>query len=527
MRRAIWGGGIALIFSAIAGCAKGGGGSPAPAYGPEVSVSGLVTYEKRVLDPLRGLRLAATLTPLPDMVVELIDESSRQVIATARTDDAGRYETNVQSGRRFRAICSAEVSVDGFSLSVLDDSNQGAVWAATSDVIEANAGQAADADIRASATAPDGPAGAFHIALVLRAAAEKVRVMNGGAFPPLPLRAYWRYGNSGLLGTTYYDPEGDAIWILGGAENHDYDSDTDHFDEGVIAHEFGHVLARHFSRDDSQGGLHNGGNLNPFLAYSEGLANCFSSLLREDPLYVDTYGYGPWGGLLISFDVEDWSPGQQFTKGIGSEESVTKVLWDLTDAPASDDDPLAIEPAGVWSVLTTYVRARPFVCVFDVFEGCRILGIAPQADLAALLAPEEIPFPPLPEEQWPWVLSLPGHAERRIDALGSWPQNVTNSFDSAHFYEVILDAPRRLVATLTIDGTGSTPEDLDLFLYAETPPGSSSARLQKSDLTNAPVERIEAVLPAGTYLLEVRGYHISGLREIGQQADYSLDVEVR
>ena len=66
----------------------------------------------------------------------------------------------------------------------------------------------------------------------------------------------------------------DGIYILGDFRG---SGDTDEFDQHVIAHEFGHYFEDRFSRSDSIGGDHGGGDrLDLRVAFGEGWGNAFS-----------------------------------------------------------------------------------------------------------------------------------------------------------------------------------------------------------------------------------------------------------
>src|SRR4029450_5511629 len=106
----------------------------------------------------------------------------------------------------------------------------------------------------------------------------------------------------GLIGTSYFDPANNRAFILG-----DRSRDSDEFDDSVIVHEYGHMLAARFSRDDSPGASHGVGDmLDPRVAWSEGWANFFSCMVRNDQFFRDSMG--PNGGDILKYDLEDNIP---------------------------------------------------------------------------------------------------------------------------------------------------------------------------------------------------------------------------
>src|SRR6185295_15313242 len=68
-------------------------------------------------------------------------------------------------------------------------------------------------------------------------------------------------------------------------------SDTDHFDNSVIIHEYGHFLEDNMFNSDSPGGSHNGDKvIDPRLAWSEGWGNFIQGAVRNVARYTDSLG---------------------------------------------------------------------------------------------------------------------------------------------------------------------------------------------------------------------------------------------
>ncbi len=170
--------------------------------------------------------------------------------------------------------------------------------------------------------------GAFNIHFNLFRANEFIRSQGGNSnFVASKVSVYWKAGfnpqsyNGGGPGASYYRsglaaPE---LYILGGIDGNVSTEDTDHFDDYIILHEYGHFLEDIHGESDSPGGRHNGNTiLDPRLAWSEGFANYFaSSVISHDEsdrvgLYADTYGFltdaqesGGDGGLIYSYNLLD------------------------------------------------------------------------------------------------------------------------------------------------------------------------------------------------------------------------------
>lgn len=103
--------------------------------------------------------------------------------------------------------------------------------------------------------------------------ADKVQVYWKRGFNP----ASYFYGSS-ADGSSFYIPSENKMFILGGMNGNISTADTDHFDNSVVIHEYGHFLENRYSNAKSRGGSHNGnGIIDARLAWSEGFANYFQS----------------------------------------------------------------------------------------------------------------------------------------------------------------------------------------------------------------------------------------------------------
>lgn len=148
-------------------------------------------------------------------------------------------------------------------------------------------------------------------------------VVNEAPTVQLPLLDI-KWGADNASGTFYSN---NAIWVLG------HTSDSDEFDQHVIAHEWGHYLQDVSSRDESPGGSHTLARiLDIRLAFSEGFGNAFSAMVTGDPVYKDSQSIRLATGF--SFDIESNNCGNN--RGWFNECSVQSILYDFYD-PANDD----------------------------------------------------------------------------------------------------------------------------------------------------------------------------------------------
>lgn len=192
--------------------------------------------------------------------------------------------------------------------------------------------------------------------------AEKVTVFWKAGFNP-----YTYFNNSTPL--SFYSPGDRKLYILGGVSGNVKSADTDHFDDSVILHEYGHFLEDVYGSSQSPGGSHTGNFvIDARLAWSEGWANYFQGAVltgadangsngayletgipttKRYHYYVDTYGYkgsGNNAGVSIAFNLAaDGSDSSQYDSvasdvagtGMFREVSVSRSLYKATRNTAS------------------------------------------------------------------------------------------------------------------------------------------------------------------------------------------------
>jgi hypothetical protein len=174
------------------------------------------------------------------------------------------------------------------------------------------------------------------------------------------------------------------MYVLGLAS-----TDTDEFDQHVLAHEFQHFLEDAVSRTDTVGGAHSlGERLDPRVAFSEGVANAFSAMVLADPLYRDSFGTAQ--GSDFGFDVEADSSG---APGWYSEDSVHRIVWDLYDSAndAVDTDAVALGYGPVYDVFRNELRdGVPLTSLFPFVTALKQRPAAPVAAIDARVAAERV-----------------------------------------------------------------------------------------------------------------------------------------
>jgi hypothetical protein len=345
--------------------------------GGNVVVSGKITFDRVPFKapPLEGLNPVAPVeSPARQVVVEAVDAGNGVAIASTTTDVNGDYALtvagNVSMFIRARAQMIRSGAAPSWEFSVRNNTNSDALY--TLDGSAFNPGGAnATRNLKAAigwngTTYTDRSAAPFAILDTIYRAKELVLSGNPSAVLS-SLNLYWASTNrptlnrlcpdTGDIGTSFYigaggqddcTPQGlvpAGIYILGDFSS--ASSDTDEFDQHVIAHEFGHYFEDRLSRSDSIGGDHGGGDrLDLRVAFGEGWGNAYAAMSLNDPAYRDSQQRvnSEFGFNLESDD--------QTAEGWFSEFSVGEILFDIFDSTADGADAVSLGFAPIFAVMT-------------------------------------------------------------------------------------------------------------------------------------------------------------------------------
>ena len=464
---------------------------------PLREVRGRAFYEK-VVSTSEGLNLDRPVAvPIRGARVEVFDELTGVLFAVAATDDAGNYRIPVPEGEGYTVRI---LSTSTAGVTVADNTSNGALYPI---------GTLLGAQQPAPLVATDESrlSGAFNILEVMRQG-NRVLARVEPDLPVQGLTIYWSPLNSrdvgdsasGAIGGTFFDAASNTAFILG-----DRLGDSDEFDDAVILHEYAHMLAALFSSDDSAGGPHFVGDvLDPRVAWSEGWANFFSSFVRRDPVYRDTFGEG--GSLAMEYNLdENFVPGDP--GGYWSEFSIHSLLWDLVDADGDEgDDTLTIGFERIWQAFrgmssAAFVYAPTFLDALVALEPLEVSAIEQLARSRTIdyLASAD----PTVSNPFPRIIAGNVPVTGEVDSL---TRRRANLAQSAHLYALDVDGGAVSIRLDVIGlGPGNSPHanDLDLFLL-----DSSGRALARSDRgLNGQSELISTFLPSGRYIVEVRSYY--------------------
>lgn len=271
-----------------------------------------------------------------------VTDSNGQVVQCGETDTNGDFSFVVPVSGSYTLAVMSRAYNSQYKVSVLNDTSANTPYSITKQ-FSVTTGTAAIGTLTAEADEKvdsNLSGGAFNILYDILQANEVLRSQaNTAGFTVAPkVKVYWKAGfnpysyfgapNSPL---SFYRPGYSELYILGGMNGDVASSDTDHFDDSVILHEYGHFLEDMYGLSNSPGGSHNGkAIIDPRLAWSEGWANYFQSFVKTQmdssatasKLYIDTYGYKTSSSDTTLFG--------------------TNVLFDLTQVPpsATQDNPI-------------------------------------------------------------------------------------------------------------------------------------------------------------------------------------------
>ncbi len=524
--------GIVVSFVFSLGACGGGGSSSTPTPppvtscvqggGPDTTVTGTIRYERLTLDDSGlGPSLETRLARFADVEVGLAGGGT--CFAKGSTDSNGLYSlvASPPSGSQLEVRVFSRTDNDPLRRVEVHDalppsfdlhtSTDAFAW--TSPSFTAGSGAPVDFVVPYLVSASSRPSIGFGVLDVLVTCTETVRTATG-IVPPI-LHAYTRLGNNGATGTSFYDDGIRSLTLLGGAAGNLDGSDTDYFDDPVIAHEFGHFVEFQLGASLSRGGQHSGEALEPNLAWSEGQATGFGSLCRKDARYIDSVTTS--GGTQIDESVESWP---QSVRGIGGEETVAEIVWDLADGtggiPDTDGDLAAVPVGDLYGAVLSFVPGvdAPYVGLF--LDRLVQRGAISSAEVTTLLqTPEnqQITYPLVGDDVWPTPIAL---SDSSVGIVDSTVTNPCRALDATHWYRLNLAQQTSVAFGLSISPIAGSGNDLNLALL-----DASGAVLQRSANAGSAAEQIGPTsLAAGHYLVRVEA-NCSGL---GNRAGYTLTV---
>lgn len=204
--------------------------------------------------------------------------------------------------------------------------------------------------------------------------ADKVSIYWKQGFNP------YSYFNAPSVLASFYVSSEDRLYILGGKNGDVKASDTDHFDDSVILHEYGHFLEAHYGHSDTPGGSHNGNFIiDPRLAWSEGFANYFQGAVQNNIVYGASYSGPKKGSTGFTNYVDTVGFGADTVEGSGSSYGIqiNRDLSELNSAAVYDKTSTNEGIFREFSISRTLFKSMtnasgiPFGAIWDAFKSLR------------------------------------------------------------------------------------------------------------------------------------------------------------
>ena len=548
-------------------------------------ITGQAQFQKREFN--KGQGLGAPSLPQPIRYAEIqVTGLNEDVFQCGHTGADGRFSLKVpKNNRTYHLSIHARADNEHLKISVLNAPERNQLYTLSTSVSM----DQEDVDVGILLAPATGSilGGAFNIYEMVLRANEYLRDTVGNclvdecvSFTVAPkITVYWEKGfnpNSyfnGTAGLSFYAPTKDRLFILGGMSGDTDHQDTDHFDDSVILHEYGHFLEDIFSIADSPGGEHSGNKMiDPRLALSEGWGNFFQAAVQYDvsesnPRYVDTQGNVD-GNAGIIFDIGLETPNEICTfyplttgcdipqrQGEGNfrEFSITRFFWDTIDSRTADEETVSNGFQEIWASLTKgngyhnpNVHFRSIGFLHDVQNELNFGSTSPITSWASLRTQQshrhtlgrgeyalyldggscsEMNFTMTPRDYL--KSSVEGQAINGQDNIGSGSNDLLDNNDFFHYNHNGGD----LTLTLRYEASGNSDRaDLDLYLYnskarfelVEDVVGYSALEPTGSG-TQEEVVTVEE-LDSGDYLINVNLF-VSNSGVIGGETNFELLVE--
>ena len=372
-----------------------------PAAAGTVTVRGRVRYQRPPFSTTSPFGLdygAPTLQAARGVTVRLKDSGTQAVLATSSTDINGNYSLPVAGNTSVILEAVAEllradpVALPRWNVTVRNGA-AATPYLHSAGTFDSAAGVTRNVDIPMNISA----AGAATGTRTSGAFAALDTVYEGmlfilGADPQTTFPALivdWGAQGEGTFFQAGNPQTGEPhrIALLG-----DLDSDTDEFDQHVVAHEFGHYVEHNFSRSDSIGGPHGiGEKLDIRVAFGEGFGYAFAAMVLDDPNARDSFVDN---GDLVSggFNVEANPPTTGNSPGCWcSESSVWSILYDIYDTAADSGDTLALGFRPIWDVLIGEQASTPaFTSIFSFVTALKEEQPASAGAINTLLSAQNI-----------------------------------------------------------------------------------------------------------------------------------------
>lgn len=485
--------------------------STTTSYSPSTTITATAQYRYRVVSRSQGLTGAAT-GNIRYAEVRVLDGSGN-TIQCGETDGSGNISLSVpRTAGTYSLVVYSRADNSYAKVSVLNNPTSMTPYSIRRSFSLTGAETTLAVTLSVADHANTLEGGAFNILEQIVKSNEYIRNNSTcaslgnvcTAFTVAPkVRVFWSAGLS--PGAYYSEPTASisfyiaedepaygmatGIYLMGGI-NGSICVDTDHFDNSVIIHEYGHYLEKAFADSDSPGGSHNGNSvIDPRLAWSEGWSNFLQGAVRSDRYYVDTKGNTDCSvqeggtGVTVALDMENILIGQDTVngssylgEGIFREVSVSRTLWDTMEnkMTGSDNFGANVGFAYIWKIFSSATGGFKSSNVhfrnighFNELMRSLIANSAPSSlsDFDALVLNERQRSD---RREYAHLLTAQTSVSCTFDLQGI--NGVRNLASTNDFFAYYYDGtPGRAIINLRYSAVSSgTPSDLDLYVWNES-----------------------------------------------------------
>jgi len=483
----------------------------------KVTITGTITYD---LVPANSNHIGLNYNAITHEKAKLVEvqaiDANNNLLKSTTTDENGDYTLSdlpASTDVKIRVLAKMfKTGTPSWDTKVVDNTNSDALYA-----MEGASASTGTANSTRNLNAPSGWGGSsytttrvaapFAILDDIYATTQKILSADHQAVFP-PLQVNWSKRNvaaqgkkeDGQIITSHYI-DGN-LFILG-----DDGSDTDEYDNHVIAHEWGHYYEDKFSRSNSVGGSHGDGDiLDIRVAFSEGWGNAFSAIALEDPIYFDTLGAQQSNGG--NMDMESTST---TNPGWYSEASIQHILYDLYDSNDDGNDTLSLGFTPIHHVMTGLEKDTPaFTSIFTFIRALKDENSANVNAIKSIVSSENIAEI---TDVWgsnrtnkasdlPYKDLTVGNTVSAVQFNYSYGTN--NKLGNHLYYKFSVATAGNY--TIKIHQTNGTDSDPDFYLY-RTPPSNSTLPAIGESTVGGDETKSNVHLDAGDYLLDVRDYN--------------------
>ena len=521
----------------LAACGGGGGDGgttqPAPTtcgglLGTPFTLAGQVRYQRLQLGP-GGIGPSTEWRAARFVDVEVLDSTGTTCFGRTFTDASGGYALTVAppDGAALQIAVHArtfedpnrDITVHDAGIPTSNSHDPNTAWRFATTTTAAPGTVIADVDVPYNGH-PERPGAGFGLLDTMITCLDQVAIALGHGVGDV--HAYVSLGNNfALSGTSFYRASVNVLAILGGANGNLDNSDSDYFDDAVVAHELGHYIESRWSHSMNRGGPHGGQVLEPAFAFSEGIATGLGTLLLRNALYVDSRGTG--GDLLFSFSAENVT-GAADPAGIGGEMTTAEIVWDLGDGavgiPDSDGDGITVPLSELYQAFASFNPATDAPYIGAYLDRVVAQPSATAAQITALMTSPEnqgISYPLSGGDIWPRAITVGGNATGTLDSLPGAGKSQCQGITSSDWFRLVIGSTTTVNLTLNITPIGGSGDDLELFLHRNE---NTFTPIAGSSNPGSASESITETLAPGTYIIRV----VADCLGAGNRASYSLSV---